>query len=47
VYLVNAAEDMSVILLEAAHSSETREGARQLVTVEHAKVSKPDGQFFP
>ena len=35
------AEDVAVVLLEAAHAREAREGTRQLVAVQHAKVAVP------
>jgi hypothetical protein len=39
------AEDVSIILLEAAHTREARECPRKLVAVEHAKVGQPDREL--
>ena len=37
-YLVHGAEDMGVVLLEAAHAGQTGQRSRQLVPVQHPEV---------
>jgi len=39
------AEDVRIVLLEAAHAREPRQRAAELVAVQHAKVREPDGQL--
>lgn len=46
-HLVHGAEDMSIILLEAADTSEARQGSWQLVPVQNAKVCHANGQLSP
>lgn len=46
-HLVHGAEDMSIILLEAADAGETCQGSRQLVPVQDAKVGHAKGQLSP
>ena len=38
---------MSIILLETPHSREPRESTRQLIAMEHTKVSHPQRQLPP
>ena len=38
---------MSVILLETSHPCQTGEGTRELIAMEHTKVSHPQGQLPP
>eukprot|EP00053_Salpingoeca_punica_P013384 m.120929 g.120929 ORF g.120929 m.120929 type:complete len:748 (-) comp16189_c0_seq1:23-2266(-) len=40
------AEDVCVVLLEAADAGEAGEGARELVAVQHAKVGEANGQLL-
>lgn len=42
--LVHAAEDVGVVLLEAADAGEAGEGAAELVAVEDAEVGVADGE---
>ena len=42
--LIDGAEDVRVVLLEAAHAGQARERAAELVAVEHAKVGHAEGQ---
>ena len=37
-YLIDGAEYVSVILLEASHSGQTRQSARQLISVEDSEI---------
>lgn len=46
-HLVHGAEDMSIVLLEAADTGEASEGSRQLVPVQDAKVGHANGQLSP
>lgn len=46
-HLVHGAEDVSVVLLEAAHTSEAGQSSRQLVPVQDAKVGHANGQLPP
>ena len=39
------AEDVRVVLLEAAHAREAGQGAAELVAVQHAKVCQAHGQL--
>ena len=43
--LVRAAEDVGVVLREAAHAKEPMEHARALVPVDRPELSQPDRQF--
>mmetsp|Transcript_25488 Transcript_25488/g.42978 ORF Transcript_25488/g.42978 Transcript_25488/m.42978 type:complete len:248 (+) Transcript_25488:1998-2741(+) len=43
--LVLATEDVRVILLKATHAREARQRTRELVAVQHAKVSNAQGQL--
>ena len=43
-YLIWHAEDVCVILLEAAHTSQTSQGTVSLITMQDTKVSESDGQ---
>ncbi len=45
--LVNSAENVSVVLLESAHSSQTGQSSGQLVPVQHSEVRHSDGQLLP
>ena len=44
--LVRPAEDVRVVLLEAAHARQTVQRARQLIAVQHAKVGEAQGQLY-
>jgi hypothetical protein len=44
--LVRHAEDVGIILLEPADTSETRKSASDLISVEDTEVTVPDGQLF-
>ena len=46
-HLVHGAEDVSIVLLEAADTSEASQGSRQLIPVQDAKVGHANGQFSP
>lgn len=46
-HLVHGAEDVSVILLEAANTGEASQGSRQLVPVQDTKVGHAKGQLSP
>ena len=46
-HLFKGAEDVGIILLEASNSCESRESTRDLVTMEHSKVSHPQRQLPP
>lgn len=46
-HLVHPAEDVGVVLLEAADSGQAAQRSRQLVPVEHAEVGHPEGEFPP
>lgn len=45
--LVGSGENMSVILLEASHSRQAGEGARQFVPVQHSEVGEAKRQLTP
>ena len=38
--LISGAEDVCVVLLEASHSSQTRQSARQFVSVKDSEVGE-------
>ena len=42
--MLDRTENVSVILLESSDSCQTREGARDLITVENTKIGKSKGQ---
>lgn len=44
--LAGHAEDVGIILLESAHTSETRESASDLISVEDTEVTVSDGKLF-
>jgi len=46
-HLVHGAEDVGVVLLEAADADEARQGSRQLVPVQDAEVGHANGQLSP
>lgn len=46
-HLVHGAEDMSIVLLEAADTGESSEGTRELVPVQDAEVGHANGQLSP
>ena len=45
--LFSSTEDVGVILLEPSHPGEPREGSRELIPVQHAKVSHPQRELTP
>lgn len=45
--LVHGAEDVSIILLEAADTGEARQSSRQLVPVQYAKICHSERQLPP
>lgn len=46
-HLIHGAEDMSIILLEAANAGEASQGSRQLVSVQNTKVCHAKRQLSP
>ena len=44
-YLRDCAEDVRVVLLEAAHAREPCESARKLIAMQDTKVCQPHGQL--
>lgn len=46
-YLVHSTKDVCVVLLKATDTGKTGESARELVAVQHAKISQTQGQFPP
>lgn len=46
VYLIDRAEDMSIVLLETAHTGESGKSTRELISVKNAKVSHPPWQIL-
>lgn len=46
-HLIHGAEDMSVILLEAADTGEASQGSWQLIPMQDAKVRHAEGQLSP
>lgn len=46
-HLINSAEYMSVVLLEAPDPRQTRQRSRELVTVQHAEVGQSERKFTP
>ena len=45
-YLVSAAEDVSIVLLEPSDASQAREGPADLITMKDAKVCETYWQLF-
>lgn len=43
--LVLAAENVGIVLLEAAHTGQPRQSAAHLIAVQHAKVRQTQGQL--
>lgn len=44
--LIPSAENVRIVLLKTAYSSEPREGSTDLITVQDPKVRKPDRQLL-
>lgn len=46
-YLLGCAEDVSIVLAEAANSSETAERSRELVAMQRPEVGPSQRKLFP